>query len=113
MSGDLRMLGRQAYGHFWQERQWDMERQAALHMARVERSRAPRCPEVLAGALRKPNAYQCQCTNVRLIHWQRTPCPTCGMTREESNDKRLVDAAIEDAKHRAKAARTVKQIPLT
>lgn len=72
----------------------------ALIVARTERSRAPHCGSHL---LRKPNAYTCVCSNIRMLHWQHTPCPhpTCGLTREES----LVKAAGQQAEAAQKAER--------
>lgn len=109
MPADLRDFGRSAWAAFWQEKTWDTDRKMALTMAKVERSRAPKCPEVLSGAFRKPNAYVCQCGNTRMLHWQKTPCPRCGLNREDSNEKRLVDASVEDARKRGRG-NTIMQI---
>lgn len=79
-------LGRMENRVMWDDVAHRAMRLRALVVGRTETSRAPHCGQHRP-AWMKPNAYECVCGNVRLLHWQNTPCPrggACGLTRAES-----------------------------
>ena len=66
-------------------------------LARLEHQFSPHCR-----AHPQPNAYKCQCTFVRMLHWERSKCPRCKLTRKES-------IAYTEAKAAAEAAKIAKE----
>ena len=69
-------------------------------LARLEHQFWPIC-----GQHPKPNAYRCQCSFVRLIHWEHHKCPRCGLTRAQSRaytEEKAAAEAVKIAKEKAK-----------